>query len=180
MSQGARYFADFIAPDCTGYWFDDRRTFKRRSQAMNKEQPEVTQIGMQGVTAETINAKIDQSVNKAVIHQAPKSNQPIPSNVRQGSKNFVGREEELEDIHAKLQEGQGVIACAVEGMGGVGKTELALQYATQPNSISVKPSSIKVSQKKISSSILILSTRSSCSRVVTTSVNILPVSRVLP
>ncbi len=137
---------------------------------MNKEQPEVTQIGMQGVTAETINAKIDQSVNKAVIHQAPKSNQPIPSNVRQGSKNFVGREEELEDIHAKLQEGQGVI----EGMGGVGKTELALQYATQPNSISVKPSSIKVSQKKISSSILILSTRSSCSRVVTTSVNILP------
>jgi MoxR-like ATPase len=55
----------------------------------------------------------------------------IPSNVRQGSKNFVGREEELEDIHAKLQEGQGVIVCAVEGMGGVGKTELALQYATR-------------------------------------------------
>ncbi len=98
---------------------------------MKKEQPEVTQIGMQGVTAETINAKIDQSVNKTVIHQAPKSNQPIPSNVRQGSKNFVGREEELADIHAKLQEGQGVIVCAVEGMGGVGKTELALQYATR-------------------------------------------------
>jgi tetratricopeptide (TPR) repeat protein len=50
--------------------------------------------------------------------------------MRQGSKNFVGREEELADIHAKLQEGQGVIVCAVEGMGGVGKTELALQYAT--------------------------------------------------
>ncbi len=60
-----------------------------------------------------------------------KSNQPIPSNVRQGSKNFVGREDELADIHAKLQEGQGVIVCAVEGMGGVGKTELALQYATR-------------------------------------------------
>jgi tetratricopeptide (TPR) repeat protein len=98
---------------------------------MNKEQPEVTQIGMQEVTAETINAKFDQSVNKTVIHQAPKSNQPIPSNVRQGSKNFVGREDELADIHAKLQEGQGVIVCAVEGMGGVGKTELALQYATR-------------------------------------------------
>ena len=55
----------------------------------------------------------------------------IPSNVHQGSKNFVGREEELADIHAKLQEGQGVIVCAVEGMGGVGKTELALQYATR-------------------------------------------------
>jgi tetratricopeptide (TPR) repeat protein len=43
----------------------------------------------------------------------------------------VGREDELAEIHAKLQEGQGVIVCAVEGMGGVGKTELALQYATR-------------------------------------------------
>ena len=51
--------------------------------------------------------------------------------MRQGSKNFVGREEELAEIHTKLQEGQGVIVCAVEGMGGVGKTELALQYATR-------------------------------------------------
>ncbi|NMF60095.1 tetratricopeptide repeat protein [Pseudanabaena yagii GIHE-NHR1] len=51
--------------------------------------------------------------------------------MRHGSPNFVGREEELADIHAKLQEGQGVIVCAVEGMGGVGKTELALQYATR-------------------------------------------------
>jgi tetratricopeptide (TPR) repeat protein len=50
--------------------------------------------------------------------------------VRHGSPNFVGREKELAEIHAKLQEGQGVIVCAVEGMGGVGKTELALQYAT--------------------------------------------------
>lgn len=61
----------------------------------------------------------------------PRQNQSIPSNVRQGSKNFVGREEELEGIHAILLEGQGVIVCAVEGMGGVGKTELALQYATR-------------------------------------------------
>ena len=43
----------------------------------------------------------------------------------------MGREDELAEIHAKLQEGQGVIVCAVEGMGGVGKTELALQYATR-------------------------------------------------
>jgi tetratricopeptide (TPR) repeat protein len=43
----------------------------------------------------------------------------------------VGREDELAEIHTKLQEGQGVIVCAVEGMGGVGKTEIALQYATR-------------------------------------------------
>jgi len=41
----------------------------------------------------------------------------------------VGREKELVEIHAKLQAGQGVSVCAVEGMGGLGKSELALQYA---------------------------------------------------
>ncbi|NMF61179.1 tetratricopeptide repeat protein [Pseudanabaena yagii GIHE-NHR1] len=51
--------------------------------------------------------------------------------MRNGSPNFVGREEELAEIHTKLQAGQGVIVCAVEGMGGVGKSELALQYATR-------------------------------------------------
>ncbi len=63
--------------------------------------------------------------------KASRQNQAIPSNVRHGSPNFVGREEELAEIHTKLQAGQGVIVCAVEGMGGVGKTELALQYATR-------------------------------------------------
>ncbi len=60
---------------------------------------------------------------------SPRQHQEIPSNMRPGSKNFVGREKELENIHNKLTEGQGVIVCAVEGLGGVGKTELALQYA---------------------------------------------------
>ena len=63
------------------------------------------------------------------IYQSSAPPKPIPSNVRQGSLNFVGRETELAQIHANLQNGLGVIVCAVEGMGGVGKTELALQYA---------------------------------------------------
>ncbi|GBO53232.1 kinesin light chain [Pseudanabaena sp. lw0831] len=96
------------------------------------EQQQVNQTGLKDVSVGgNLTANLDQSVNKTVIHQAPKSDRSIPSNVRQGSKNFVGREEELADIHTKLQEGQGVIVCAVEGMGGVGKTELALQYATR-------------------------------------------------
>ncbi|WP_434687397.1 tetratricopeptide repeat protein [Pseudanabaena minima] len=41
----------------------------------------------------------------------------------------MGRVKELADIHAKLQAGQGVSVCAVEGMGGVGKSELARRYA---------------------------------------------------
>ncbi len=93
---------------------------------------QINQTGFKDVSVGgNLTANLDQSVNKTVIHQAPKSYQPIPDNLRQGSKNFVGREEELADIHTKLQEGQGVIVCAVEGMGGVGKTELALQYANR-------------------------------------------------
>jgi len=90
---------------------------------------EINQTVFRDVTARDITANIDQSVGKTVIYQAAMVDRPIPSNVRQGSPNFVGRETELEKIHANLQNGLGVIVCAVEGMGGVGKTELALQYA---------------------------------------------------
>jgi tetratricopeptide (TPR) repeat protein len=90
---------------------------------------EITQIGMQGVNARDINANIDLSFNKTFIHQAAKVNPPIPDNVPSSSANFVGREKELDEIHEKLQMGQGVSVCAVEGMGGLGKSELALQYA---------------------------------------------------
>jgi len=42
---------------------------------------------------------------------------------------FVGREKDLENLHQLLQENEQVVIAAVAGMGGVGKTELALQYA---------------------------------------------------
>ncbi|MEH2078671.1 MAG: tetratricopeptide repeat protein [Nostoc sp.] len=42
---------------------------------------------------------------------------------------FVGREVELRNLHQMLQENEQVSIAAVAGMGGLGKTELALQYA---------------------------------------------------
>ena len=91
---------------------------------------EVNQIGLQNVTArDIINPFIDQSVGKTVNYEATMVDCPIPSYIPKSSPNFVGREEELAQIHEKLQTGQGVSICAVEGMGGVGKSELALQYA---------------------------------------------------
>jgi tetratricopeptide (TPR) repeat protein len=42
---------------------------------------------------------------------------------------FVGRDEELRKLHQSLQENHQVAIAAILGMGGLGKTELALQYA---------------------------------------------------
>ena len=53
----------------------------------------------------------------------------IPSNLPPISAILVGREKELEDLHTQLQTGDTIAISAISGMGGIGKTELAAQYA---------------------------------------------------
>jgi tetratricopeptide (TPR) repeat protein len=54
----------------------------------------------------------------------------IPQNLPySGASTFVGREEELNRLHELLQQGGQVAIASLQGMGGIGKTELALQYA---------------------------------------------------
>ena len=54
----------------------------------------------------------------------------IPENLpRSGVVQFVGREAELSQLHQQLQTSQQSSVLAISGMGGVGKTELALQCA---------------------------------------------------
>ncbi len=54
-----------------------------------------------------------------------------PQNIpHSGAVKFVGRDQVLEKLHQELQQNQTIaIKAAIVGMGGVGKTELALQYA---------------------------------------------------
>ena len=53
----------------------------------------------------------------------------IPQNLpRGGAPKFVGRDRELATLHEQLQQNDRLAIASVQGMGGVGKTELALQY----------------------------------------------------
>jgi tetratricopeptide (TPR) repeat protein len=46
-----------------------------------------------------------------------------------GSIDFVGREDDLLELHLRLQGDRPLVISAIAGMGGIGKTELALHYA---------------------------------------------------
>jgi len=64
------------------------------------------------------------------LFASAKSPQTIPQNLPwTGAKDFVGRDEAMDTLHQQLQARERVAITSITGMGGIGKTELALQYA---------------------------------------------------
>jgi hypothetical protein len=61
--------------------------------------------------------------------QAERKAQRTQGNLRGGNPHFVGRTESLRELHRTLALGKVGMVCAVQGLGGMGKTELAIQYA---------------------------------------------------
>ncbi|MEM9542257.1 MAG: tetratricopeptide repeat protein, partial [Cyanobacteria bacterium P01_E01_bin.42] len=79
----------------------------------------------------------DTIVNETHIHQyysQPLESKPIaacPNNLPlSGVRNFIGRDRELKKLHSTLKQSQSMAIAVVSGMGGIGKTELAWQYAS--------------------------------------------------
>ncbi|WP_089092380.1 tetratricopeptide repeat protein, partial [Nodularia sp. NIES-3585] len=94
----------------------------------NRPNPEqIRQNAFENVQARDITIKnFTQSINLGKTSQAIGIPQNLPLS---GVVKFVGRDEELQKIHQLLQENNQVAIAAIAGMGGLGKTELALQYA---------------------------------------------------
>jgi NB-ARC domain/Effector-associated domain 2 len=76
----------------------------------------------------------DELLRLKLIDSVPEPS-PIPlserftSNLPSSNPNFVGRERQLAEIQKTLAAGKRAALCALQGMGGVGKTTLALEYA---------------------------------------------------
>ncbi|WP_287661177.1 tetratricopeptide repeat protein [Microcystis sp. M049S2] len=87
----------------------------------------------------------DKIIQLPQTPQAEKSAE-LPNNLnraRTGAVNFVGREDAMVQLHHHLQQQERIaITAVVTGMAGVGKTELALQYALHHKKKSTYPGGI--------------------------------------
>ncbi len=93
-----------------------------------------TTVSGEGNPTAVVNAGRDAYVDQrqTTINYPPP--QPLPEGIPQnlpltGARVFVGRDEVMERLHEQLQRTEWVAITSVTGMGGIGKTELALQYA---------------------------------------------------
>ena len=72
-------------------------------------------------------------LTQIISYFPPSRRQPpiCPQQIPPASQNFVGRQSELVTLHQQLQHHRSVAITAIADMGGIGKSELALQYAVR-------------------------------------------------
>jgi hypothetical protein len=101
------------------------QTWKDRLEFLNRER---------GITASPDRKfELDDLIaecNQKIKEFSEKSETTSPSNLPySGTPYFVGREDVLTKLKEQLQHHNQLAICAVSAMGGIGKTELAVQYA---------------------------------------------------
>ena len=88
------------------------------------------QTGIEGSTfGDNAQISIEQTVIVPPVQKQVKQNlHNLPNS---GVAKFVGRDEDLKQLATQLQKADRVAISALMGMGGLGKSELALQYSWQ-------------------------------------------------
>lgn len=81
-----------------------------------------------GATRDAYTAGRDLHVHQAPVSSAPRSGR-IWGGVPARNLDFTGRETLLAAVHNALQSGDRAVVQALHGVGGVGKTQLAIEYA---------------------------------------------------
>ena len=89
----------------------------------NQDNAKGWQTQVEGGTAYVGDIRIYNSPTEQ-LHSSPPNNIPY-----RGVANFVGRDEKLVEVHKKLLQNDSAAILALAAMGGIGKTELATQYA---------------------------------------------------
>lgn len=133
-----------LQPGMSGAALLNRRTGKVCGMA-KFTRDQFTDLGGGGITSTVIFQQLPQLVKlQEEFHKRDKRWQKFfeqtdtvfkdkaicPNNLpRSGTVSFVGRESELTALHTQLHQTDGLTIAAIQGMGGIGKTELALQYA---------------------------------------------------
>ncbi len=106
-------------------------------EILNEVRSPQQQISIGGNVSESANVIGNYNTTNVTINKVIQSNPRAAftgeiNNVPQdGSKAFVGRDDQLRALHQRLSVGEAVAITAIQGMGGIGKTELARRYAQQ-------------------------------------------------
>ena len=106
-----------------------RNNLERQIEALDPkieaalEQYEETARELTELTGQPVEAKRNPVLSRR------QNRATTPNNLPRSNAEFVGRQSEIERLHQQLQQNERLAISAIAGMGGIGKTELALQYA---------------------------------------------------